>query len=67
MSSFPNTFEPRPYGDIVRDVLTSLTHGTVRESVTVPADIGDGSGVIELTQLANRPIRAFAISHQRSQ
>jgi len=60
MSAFPDTFAPRPYPDIVRDLLTSLTHGTVRESVTVPADVEEG-GVIELTQMANRPIRR--VSH----
>lgn len=60
MSAFPDTFTPRPYPDIVRDLLTSLTHGTIRESVTVPADVGEG-GVIELTQMADRPIRR--VSH----
>lgn len=60
MSAFPDTFAPRPYPDIVRDLLTSLTHGTIRESVTVPADVGEG-GVIELKQMANRPIRR--VSH----
>lgn len=58
MNGFPDTFAPRPYPDIVRDLLTSLTHGTVRESVTVPAETG---GVIELKQMANRPIRR--VSH----
>ena len=60
MSAFPDTFAPRPYPDIVRDLLTSLTHGTIRESVTVPANV-DAGGVIELTQMANRPIRR--VSH----
>lgn len=60
MSAFPDTFAPRPYPDIVRDLLTSLTHGTIRESVTVPAAISEG-GVIELKQMANRPIRR--VSH----
>ena len=53
------SFEPRPYADIVRDVLTTLTGGTIRERVVVPA----GEGPIELTRLANRPLRR--VSHMQ--
>ncbi len=53
------SFEPRPFADIVRDVLTTLTGGTIRERVVVPA----GDGPIELTRLAHRPIRR--ISHMQ--
>ncbi len=49
--------EPRPYPDIVRDLLTSLTKGTVRENVTVPGI----EGPIILKELANRPLRR--VSH----
>lgn len=56
MTTDPDTFVPRPYPDIVRDLLTTLTGGTVRETATVPA--GD---VIELRLLADRPIRR--VSH----
>lgn len=51
------SFEPRPYPEIVQDLLTTLTGGTVRERLTVPA----GEGPVELTRLADRPIRR--ISH----
>ncbi|HEY3485263.1 MAG TPA: baseplate J/gp47 family protein, partial [Ilumatobacteraceae bacterium] len=56
MTATPDTFVPRPYPDIVRDVLTTLTGGTVREVAVVPP--GD---VIVLSQLADRPIRR--VSH----
>lgn len=52
----PDGYVPRPYPDIVRDLLTTLTGGTVRETAVVPA--GD---VIELRLLADRPVRR--ISH----
>lgn len=52
----PDSFTPRPYPDIVRDLLTTLTGGTVRETAVVPA--GD---VIVLATLADRPIRR--VSH----
>ena len=51
-------FEPRPYSDIVRDLLVTLTGGTVREAVMVPADTGEA---IVLDRLADRPLRR--ISH----
>ncbi len=50
-------FDPRPYPDIVRDLLTTLTKGTVRERVTVPGI----EGPIVLKELANRPLRR--VSH----
>ncbi len=56
MSLDPNTFTPRPYQDITRDLLTTLTGGTVAETHVVPA-----GGVIELRLLADRPIRR--VSH----
>jgi uncharacterized phage protein gp47/JayE len=52
-----DTFDPRLYPDIVRDLLTTLTGGTVRESLTVPP--GDGSLPLDL--LAQRPVRR--VSH----
>jgi uncharacterized phage protein gp47/JayE len=55
--SGPDTFEPRLYPDIVRDLLTTLTGGTVRESLTVPA----GDGALPLDLLAQRPVRR--VSH----
>jgi len=45
-------FEPRDYTAIVRDLLTTLTGGTVAEQVVVP-----DSGPLELTKLASRPFR----------
>ncbi|MCA9482493.1 MAG: baseplate J/gp47 family protein [Nitrospina sp.] len=50
-------FKPRDYPAIVRDLLTSLTKGTVRETVTVPGV----EGPIILKELANRPLRR--VSH----
>ena len=52
----PEGYVPRPYPDIARDLLTTLTGGTVRETAVVPA--GD---VIELRLLADRPVRR--VSH----
>lgn len=52
------SYEPRLYEDIVRDQLTTLTGGTVRESIVVPA-IGD------LPKLRNRPVRR--VSHLEGQ
>lgn len=49
-------FVARPFPDIVRDLLTTLTGGTVREAVVIPP--GD---TVELRLLADRPIRR--ISH----
>lgn len=51
------SYVPRNYEEIVRDLLTTLTGGTVRESLTVPA----GDGPIELGKLADRPVRR--VSH----
>lgn len=48
------SFTPRRYDEIVRDLLTTLTGGTVRESFVMPS----GSGPILLN---NRPVRR--ISH----
>ncbi|TMS48842.1 baseplate J/gp47 family protein [Mycobacterium sp. DBP42] len=49
-------YTPRPYPDIVRDLLTTLTGGTVREAVTAPV-----TGPLQLNRLASRPIRR--VSH----
>lgn len=49
-------YTPRAYPDIVRDLLTTLTGGTVREPATAPA-----TGPIKLDRLADRPIRR--VSH----
>lgn len=51
------SFEPRAYEDIVRDVLTTLTGGTVRESLLVPP----GEAPLELPKLRDRPVRR--VSH----
>lgn len=48
------SYEPRLYDEIVRDQLTTLTGGTVRESLVVPA-------VGELPKLRQRPVRR--VSH----
>lgn len=50
------TFEPRTYPEIVRDLLTTLTGGTVGETAVVPA-----GNVVELRLLQDRPIRR--VSH----
>src|SRR6266702_4480631 len=49
-------YSPRPYPAIVRDLLTTLTGGTVREAAVAPAD-----GPLMLDRLASRPIRR--VSH----
>lgn len=49
-------YAPRLYPDIVRDLLTTLTGGTVRETVVAPS-----SGPIVLDRLRDRPIRR--VSH----
>ena len=56
MNGLPDGFSPRPYPEIVRDTLTTLTGGTVREVVTVPS--GD---LVVLDALRDRPIRR--VSH----
>ena len=50
-------YVPRKYEDIVRDMLTTLTGGTVRETVTALA----GDSLILLEKLQQRPVRR--ISH----
>jgi uncharacterized phage protein gp47/JayE len=52
------SYQPRLYDEIVRDQLTTLTGGTVRESMVVPA-VGD------LPKLRNRPVRR--VSHMDGQ
>lgn len=52
----PTAYSPRAYTEIVRDLLTTLTGGTVRETHVVPS-----GSVIELRLLADRPIRR--VSH----
>ncbi|HEY1179186.1 MAG TPA: hypothetical protein VGF17_23780, partial [Phytomonospora sp.] len=52
------SYVPRAYPDIVRDLLTTLTGGVVREQITVPA--GD-EPVLVLQRLAQRPVRR--VSH----
>lgn len=49
-------YSPRAYVDIVRDLLTTLTGGTVREPAIAPS-----TGPLVLDRLASRPIRR--ISH----
>ncbi len=49
-------YTPRPYPDIVRDLLTTLTGGTVREAAIAPAD-----SPLVLDRLSSRPIRR--VSH----
>ncbi len=51
------SFSPRLYPDIVRDLLTTVTGGTVREPLLVSAD----DGPLLLDRLAERPVRR--ISH----
>jgi uncharacterized phage protein gp47/JayE len=51
------SFEPRLYDEIVRDLLTTLTGGTVRETVAAP---GEGSLVVP-QKLLRRPVRR--VSH----
>lgn len=47
------SFTPRSYEDIVRDLLTTLTNGTVREQVGIVED----SGEIYTKKLKSRPVR----------
>jgi len=51
------TYVSRRYDEIVRDLLTTLTGGTVRESLTVPA----GDAPLVLPRLVDRPVRR--VSH----
>jgi uncharacterized phage protein gp47/JayE len=51
------SYVPRLYDEIVRDLLTTLTGGTVAETVTAPA----GDAVIVPQKLRNRPVRR--VSH----
>lgn len=51
-------FDPRAYPDIVRDLLVTLTGGTVRELVPVPVPADDA---IVLDRLVDRPLHR--ISH----
>ena len=51
------SFTARSYEEIVRDLLTTLTGGTVRESVVVPP----GESPLELPKLRDRPVRR--VSH----
>lgn len=51
------SFTPRLYEEVVRDLLTTLTGGTVRESIIAPT----GSSPIVLPKLRNRPVRR--VSH----
>ncbi len=47
------SFTPRLYDELVRDLLTTLTGGTVRESVIAP----EGNPPLVLPKLKNRPVR----------
>lgn len=47
------TFTPRTYEQIARDLLTTLTGGTVRESLTAPAE----GQLLAPAKLRNRPVR----------
>ena len=51
------SYTPRTYDEIVRDTLTVLSRGTVRESVTAPAP----DNVVVADKLKNRPVRR--VSH----
>ncbi|MGE0824807.1 MAG: hypothetical protein AB7P18_22145 [Candidatus Binatia bacterium] len=51
------SYTPRLYDEIVRDLLTTLTGGTVGETVTAPSD----DAVVVPTLLKNRPVRR--VSH----
>jgi uncharacterized phage protein gp47/JayE len=51
------SYVPRAYDAIVRDLLTTLTGGTVREELHVPAD----DSPLPLARLQNRPVRR--VSH----
>ena len=50
------SYTPRSYEDIVRDMLTTLTGGTVRESLTVPT----GDLPVIPAKLRNRPVRRIS-------
>lgn len=50
------TFTARTYDEIVRDMLTTLTGGTVRESFIVPAD------TLLMPKLKNHPVRRVAFA-----
>lgn len=52
------SFSPRTYEELVRDLLTTMTGGTVRETITVEAGINEP---ILLKKLTKRPVRR--ISH----
>ncbi|MGB5156367.1 baseplate J/gp47 family protein [Desulfobacterium sp. N47] len=52
------SFTPRTYEELVRDLLTTMTGGTVRETLTVEAGINEP---IILQKLSKRPVRR--ISH----
>jgi uncharacterized phage protein gp47/JayE len=51
------SYTPRTYPEIARDMLTTLTGGTVRESLTVPA----GDALLVPDKLRARPVRR--VSH----
>jgi uncharacterized phage protein gp47/JayE len=55
------SFEPRSYEDIVRDMLTTLTGGTVRETLRI---LGS-EPIITLEKLKDRPVRR--ISHLKGE
>ncbi len=57
------TYVPRNYEETVRDLLTTLTGGTVRESLTAPV----GEGAIVLEKLRNRPVRRISHLEGRTQ
>lgn len=51
------SYVPRGYEEIVRDLLTTLTGGTVRETIAAP----ENGETVALARLRNRPVRR--ISH----
>jgi uncharacterized phage protein gp47/JayE len=55
------SYVPRTYEDAVRDLLTTLTGGTVRETIAVP----QGDGPLTLEKLRHRPVTR--ISHLQGQ
>jgi uncharacterized phage protein gp47/JayE len=50
------SYVPRAYDQIVRDILTTLTGGTVRETVKAPA----ANAVVTPAKLLNRPVRRIS-------
>lgn len=54
------SYVARSYTDIVRDLLTTLTGGTVYESLAVPSNPADAGKPLIPTKLRDRPVRRIA-------